>query len=77
MMGHNLRRRDLIARARAAIGHSRELTRVVGIRSLERSLDLLMASEERLAKSFGKLTELRTPDDERAGTGSRRHAPSA
>jgi len=52
----------LIGRARAAIACSRELTRLVG-RSLQRSLDLHIASEQRLVESNRKLSGLRpTPD---------------
>jgi hypothetical protein len=57
MTGDDVQASHLIGRARAAIACSRELTRLVG-RSLQRSLDLHIASEQRLANSRGKLSEL-------------------
>jgi hypothetical protein len=54
--------RHLIGRARAAIACSRELTRLVG-RSLQRSLDLHIASEQRLAESQRKLSRPRRTRD--------------
>jgi hypothetical protein len=53
----SMRGDDVIHRARTAIEYSRQLTRRVGVRCLARSLDLLMASEERLDTSSERLTE--------------------
>ena len=64
--------RALIARGRVAIAFSHELTSLV-VRSLERSLDLLIASEQRLADSRGNLSELRCTLDNAAAASRFRH----
>jgi hypothetical protein len=72
MTGDDVQAWHLIGRARAAIACSRELTRLVG-RSLQRSLDLHIASEQRLADSRGRLLELRLTLNAHLPAGRFRH----